>query len=214
MESTLNISFKSSSSPHVLRPLLLPSVIFLLLFLLLPSQQATMPPKPHTLYHRPRATAQVNAARHPSSIYKVTAPRLRRQSRPREGVFRTYWRLATEASNDTGSAFSQIRDLFSTLIEPSNERSENIQSVGNASAVSDTTVSEEDLVDGGNVTTTTTETPPRRISTGELMTIFRRNVFGLGRLFGREFWNAIQQSNKNVEMYMNQWREAIRPYLQ
>ncbi|XP_071453069.1 uncharacterized protein [Hetaerina americana] len=202
--------------------LLLPSLVFLFVsILLLPPQLIAQPlqPSPQTQLRqqRPSNVASQAATRHLTTEPKATLLRLRRQSEPQEGLWQLYLRLMREGNNDTVSAFQQIRQLFSTLIEPERPR-ENVTTTEMASVTAEAGVEGED-VDGASVganetlTTTTTEPTPRKISTGELMGIFRRNVFGLGRLFGREFWNAIQ-SNKNIEMYTKEWQDAIRPFVQ
>ncbi|XP_046395340.1 uncharacterized protein LOC124162749 isoform X2 [Ischnura elegans] len=194
--------------------LFLPAAALLILFvaMLLPPQMGAQPlqtpanagPQQHR--QAKRIASQAPAARKPILDARAASLRQRRQSKPQEGLWQLYFRLMREGNNDTVNAFQQIRQLFSKLIVPDGE-SENLTTTEQAS----------DDVDGGagnETMTTTTEPAPRRISSGELMSIFRRNVFGLGRLFGREFWNAIQQSNKNIQMYSREWQDAIRPFVQ
>ncbi|XP_063230926.1 uncharacterized protein LOC134535664 [Bacillus rossius redtenbacheri] len=129
------------------------------------------------------------------------AGRLRRQAVPasrRLGVLQALWQLLFGTARDTARAFANITDLIQTNLIPTLQ-------LGDAPPTSTSTT--EAPLPGAS----TTE-PPYRLTRQEALDIIRRNLYGLVRLFRREFRLAINDSRLNAARTDEDLRSALRPY--
>ncbi|XP_034237334.1 uncharacterized protein LOC117642849 [Thrips palmi] len=140
-------------------------------------------------------------------------PRNRRQYRgySKQSTFTLLRQLIAETANETRTAFNQIGDILGSQFADSRPQAATTTTTSTTPAApadaNSSSVSTE-------ATSTTTTEAPYRISRQELFSILQRNSIGIGRVFRREYDQAMQDSKVNLNRFKQEFRLAVAPFLQ
>ncbi|KAK9509534.1 hypothetical protein O3M35_006832 [Rhynocoris fuscipes] len=106
--------------------------------------------------------------------------------------------------------FGLIRQFIRETIRDTNRAVQNITSIINAEFPQE---SQSQVISANaSVNASTSVSGARRLTIQEVNSILGRNYRGLVRLFNTEFRTAVADSNKNIQRYRQEVKDAIRPY--
>ncbi|XP_011493989.1 PREDICTED: uncharacterized protein LOC105359178 [Ceratosolen solmsi marchali] len=152
-----------------------------------------------------RVDSNLNGLQH--SQERPREPR-QKMKKPKPGFFWTLARVTFETFNDTRSAIQQINQIINESIpNESTPAKQGLASLKMKTMVAPGNRTESD-------TETMTEEPEFKLTRPLLLSLVRRNVNGLVRLFNIEWRDAINQSQKNVQEFQRDLGKQVGMYLQ